>query len=43
MNANELKKHIIDTYGLLDKQVVAHEPESIDDIGLVRVEGEGID
>lgn len=31
MNANELKQHIVETYGLLDKQVVAHVPEENED------------
>lgn len=31
MDAKELKQHIIDTYGLLDKQVVVYEPEPSDD------------
>jgi hypothetical protein len=31
MNAKELKQHIVDTYGLLEKQVVAHVPEEGED------------
>lgn len=50
MNAKELKQHIIDTYGLLDKQVVAHVPgpsddpeEGFDTYGLEFTNGKGRD